>query len=196
MTQEYLQELFLTRLKDLPGTKAIRVARENAMSSFNAVGYPTRKLEDWRYTDLKPLASAEFDPVPDSPPRSAASRTQQLIDDLGLSSEDSLLVFVDGHPLAGEQTPTPQDGLEILSLAEAWGSAENLAADNEFEGRPLAALNTAFAVNGACLRVAGGARIDQQIHLVYVSSERPYVAPQPRPAFELVIRCQTLGRSS
>ena len=185
MTQEYLQELFLTRLKDLPGTKAIRVARENAMSSFNAVGYPTRKLEDWRYTDLKPLASAEFDPVPDSPPRSAASRTQQLIDDLGLSSEDSLLVFVDGHPLAGNQTPTPQDGLEILSLAEAWGSAENLAADNEFEGRPLAALNTAFAVNGACLRVAGGARIDQQIHLVYVSSERPYVAPQPRLIIDL-----------
>ncbi len=185
MTQEYLQELFLTRLKDLPGTKAIRVARENAMSSFNAVGDPTRKLEDWRYSDLKPLASAEFDPVPDSPPRSAASRTQQLIDDLGLSREDSLLVFVDGHPLAGEQTPTTQDGLEILSLAEAWGSAENLAADNEFEGRPLAALNTAFAVNGACLRVAGGARIDQQIHLVYVSSERPYVAPQPRLIIDL-----------
>ena len=139
MTQEYLQDQFRTRLKDLPGTDAIRAARENAMSSFNAVGYPTRKLEDWRYTDLKPLASVEFDPVPDSPPKSAAARTQQLIDELGLSREDSPIVFVDGHPVAGDRMPTSQDGLRILSLAEAWDSAEEFAADNEFDGRPLAA---------------------------------------------------------
>ena len=185
MTQQYLEDQFRARLKDLPGTAVIRAARESAMSRFNAVGYPTRKLEDWRYTDLKPLATGEFDPIPGSPPKSAASRTQQLIDELALSSEDSPIVFVDGHPLAGDQTPTSQDGLEILSLAEAWGSAEDMAADNEFDDRPLAALNTAFAVNGACLRVADGTRIDQPIHLIFISSERPYVAPQPRIIIDL-----------
>ncbi len=185
MTQEYLQEQFRTRQKDLPGTDAIRAARENAMSSFNAVGYPSRKLEDWRYTDLKPIATGQFDPIPDPPPRSATSRTQQLLEQLGLDSEDSPIVFVDGHPLAAEQTPTSQDGLEILSLAEAWGSAEDITADNEFDGRPLAALNSAFAVNGVCLRVTDGMRIDRPIHLVFISSERPYVAPQPRIIIDL-----------
>jgi len=185
MTQEYLQDQFRTRLKDLPGTDAIRAAREKAMSSFNAVGYPTRKLEDWRYTDLKPLASVEFDPVPDTPPKSAAARTQQLIDELGLSREDSPIVFVDGHPVAGDQMSTSQDGLRILSLAEAWDSAEEFAADDEFDGRPLAAINTAFAVNGVCLRVADGMQIDQPIHLVFIASERPYVAPQPRIIIDL-----------
>jgi Fe-S cluster assembly protein SufD len=185
MTQEYLQDQFRTRLSDLPGTDAIGAARENAMSNFIAAGYPTRKLEDWRYTDLKPLASGKFDPVPDPPPRSAASRTQQLLKDLGLNSEDSPIVFVDGHPATVEQTPTSQDGLEILSLAEAWGSVEGLAANNEFDGQPLAALNTAFAVNGVYLRVADDMRIDRPIHLVFIASERPYIAPQPRIIIDL-----------
>ncbi len=185
MTQEYLQDQFRARLKDLPGTDTIRAARENAMSSFNAAGYPTRKLEDWRYTDLKPIATGEFDPIPDSPPSDSASQARQLIDELGLSSDYAPIVFVDGHRIAGEKTPPSQDGLEILSLEQAWNSSEHMAAETELDGRPLAALNTAFATNGACIRVADGTRVEKPIHLVFVASERPNIAPQPRVVIDL-----------
>ena len=84
MTEAYLQDQFKARLKDLPGSNATRAAREEAMAAFRAAGYPTRKLEDWRYTDLKPIATGQFDPIPESPSRDAAASAQQLVDELDL----------------------------------------------------------------------------------------------------------------
>jgi Fe-S cluster assembly protein SufD len=185
MTEAYLQDQFKARLKDLPGSSATRAAREDAMAAFRAAGYPTRKLEDWRYTDLKPIATGQFDPIPESPSQDAAARAQQLVDELDLTSGYPPLVFVDGHPVSGHEAPQPPDGLEILSLAEAWDNAAKTAAEIKLDERPLAALNTAFAANGICLRVASGAQIAQPIHLVFVASEQPSLAPQPRIAIDL-----------
>jgi Fe-S cluster assembly protein SufD len=185
MTEAYLQDQFKARLKDLPGSSATRAAREDAMAAFRAAGYPTRKLEDWRYTDLKPIATGQFDPIPESPTQDAAARAQQLVDELDLTSGYPPLVFVDGHPVSGHEAPHPPDGLEILSLAEAPDAATETAAEIVLHDRPLAAINTAFTTNGICLRVASGAQIAQPIHLIFVASEQPSLAPQPRIAIDL-----------
>ncbi|MBP7476154.1 MAG: hypothetical protein KA810_12940, partial [Pyrinomonadaceae bacterium] len=39
---------------------AIRTLRENAFAEFTAAGFPTPKLEDWKYTNAAPLVSGQW----------------------------------------------------------------------------------------------------------------------------------------
>lgn len=39
---------------------AVRVLRENAFAEFTAAGFPTPRLEDWKYTNVAPLVSGQW----------------------------------------------------------------------------------------------------------------------------------------
>ena len=185
MTEAFLNDQFLARLHDLPGSEANRAARENAMSAFNSAGYPTRKWEDWRYTDLKPIASANYDPIPGTPSQDTTSQARQLIDELDLNRNYHQIVFIDGHRAADFGPPPNQDGLEISDLNDAWDRIMKPRGATAYESRPLAALNTAFAASGICLHVAENTRIEEPIHLIFVASDRPSIAQQPRVTIDL-----------
>jgi len=48
----------------LPNGKAwIRNLRERAMARFNELGFPTSRNEEWKYTDVAPIASTVFQPA-------------------------------------------------------------------------------------------------------------------------------------
>ncbi|MDD9997984.1 MAG: hypothetical protein OXQ89_09600, partial [Rhodospirillaceae bacterium] len=47
------------RLAESDGSRA---ARRQAMAAFARRGFPTRRDEDWKYTDLKPILTGRFDP--------------------------------------------------------------------------------------------------------------------------------------
>ena len=34
--------------------------RENSQARFESLGYPTKKIESWRYTSMRPIASATW----------------------------------------------------------------------------------------------------------------------------------------
>ena len=59
-----LQEVFDASLDQSDISAASRSLRNEAMVSFNKTGFPSRKHENWRYTDLKPIVSGGFDPSP------------------------------------------------------------------------------------------------------------------------------------
>ena len=46
----------------LPGTWLVD-AREGAIHSFSAAGFPTQRVESWKYTNLNRLARGAFDPL-------------------------------------------------------------------------------------------------------------------------------------
>ncbi len=185
MTQEQLENQFRTRLKHLPGSDAVLAARERAMSKFSSVGFPTRKAEDWRYTDLKLISTGDFDMMPGAPPRALADEAQESLQALGIGETSSKLLFIDGHPVIdGPEVPSLK-GLAIASLTKNWEETNEPVADNTLDELPLAALNTAFAVDGLSLRVAQDAQIDDLVHVVFYSSDRPNLAPQPRVAIDL-----------
>jgi Fe-S cluster assembly protein SufD len=47
----------------LPGQRLawVQALREGAAEQFRAAGFPTRRVEAWKYTDLRPVADAAFD---------------------------------------------------------------------------------------------------------------------------------------
>ena len=52
-----MADQFASVLPRLPGTKSIAAIRTRALESFAREGLPHRRIEDWKYTDLRALMS-------------------------------------------------------------------------------------------------------------------------------------------
>ena len=51
--EQALQADFAARGGELPGTPAVSQARATAMAAFERQGLPHRRVEAWKYTDLR-----------------------------------------------------------------------------------------------------------------------------------------------
>lgn len=132
---------------------AVRAARAEAVSRLSAMGLPSRRDEYWRYTDPSSLVA---------PVAASAAVYDDAADAALFSALDSVkLVFVDGVFDAAQSSDLTLEGVSIERLADAktdihW--AQDLYGQLEARGqtpveRPLAALNSAFATDGALIRV-------------------------------------------
>jgi Fe-S cluster assembly protein SufD len=169
--------------RPLPGAGTTWPRRRAALAELAAAGWPQRRRERWRYTDLEPLAKAGFDVAPTPPGDAelgaAAARLRSLV---GAAPR---LVFVDGHFCRALSGPLPA-GVEALDLDAEW---------SEFDGRwagsiattehPLAALNTAFNQQGVWLRVGAASQAPQPMHIVHLGSGRTQLATQPRVLIDI-----------
>ncbi len=165
---------FASAKSALPGAAALR---EAAFKQFETAGLPHRRVEEWKYTDLRALMR---DAKPLAAPPGAAAKARAR--DAGAAFapiEGRRIVFVDGSfvpelsDLAGLEP-----GLAIRSTAQALAS--NDSAVTALLGRIVptddvaVALNTAFMGDGAIIQVAAGAALARPLHLVFFNSgERP-----------------------
>ena len=169
-----LAEAFTATKARLPGDGAVAALREAAFRDFNTRGLPSRRVEQWHYTDLrallrdaKPLAAE-----PDAAAKARASEAGRLIGDIDVRR----VVFVDGvfvpelSDLDGLSA-----GLTIRSMAQALTAGDPLVAKHlgkvvppEAEG--VLALNTALMRDGALIHVAKDATVERPIHLVFAAT--------------------------
>jgi Fe-S cluster assembly protein SufD len=156
----------------LPGAVAVGALREDAFRRFETEGLPHRRVEEWKYTDLRALMR-EAKPLAGVPDAAAKARAKTALAVLP-AIEARRIVFVDGafvpelSDLAGLEA-----GLTVRSTAQALaaGDPDVIA----LLGRVVptddvaVALNTAFMGDGAVIHVAQGAALAQPIHLVFVN---------------------------
>jgi Fe-S cluster assembly protein SufD len=169
----------------LPGPAGSLPLREAARAEFAAAGLPTPRRETWRYTDLKSVAARRFELVPPAPDATARRAAEHALAAQGLAPHGARLVFVDGHPIAALGALDPRSGVEVADLATRWQRAALTERRLVTADHPLAALNTAYTQTGAWLRVAEGVRVAEPVHVVFVASGAPDLAPQPRLVLEL-----------
>ena len=148
---------------------ALRAAGREA---FLSVGFPTSRLEDWKYTDLrelvrKPLALGGT--IPD------ASVVRELLAPVPAASDEIRIVLVNGtwSEEFSDLRRLPA-GVSVESLAAAMargaeGLEGRLGTLAPVTGRPLSALSTALLRDGVFLQVADGVRLEEPIHLVHLS---------------------------
>ena len=160
----------------LPGDEAIAARRDAAFDLFAKQGLPHRRIEDWKYTDLRALMR---DAKPLAAPPDAAAKAR-VKDAGGLLSdiEARRLVFVDGvfvPELSDLRNLEP--GLAIGSLAQALSDGDPILAAHLGRLAPAndiaVALNTAFMGDGAVIHIAAGATIEHPLHLLFVVSDKP-----------------------
>jgi Fe-S cluster assembly protein SufD len=160
----------------LPGDDAIAAQRAAAFDVFAKAGLPHRRVEEWKYTDLralmrdlKPLAAP-----PDAAAKARAKTAGALLGDV----EARRLVFVDGAFVPElSDVGNLERGLSVSSLAKALSEGDPTLAAHLGKLAPVSdvavALNTALMGDGAVIRIAAGATIERPIHLLFVSSEKP-----------------------
>ena len=166
------------------GPEWLSALRRRGMDSFSTLGFPTsrRDNEKWKYTNLGPLANTTFGFAERSGTVDAA-----LLASLAPSSDDWVqLVFVDGHYSPEHSTNGyAGKGVVVGRLGDAAGLSSNGAGERlgslaSVESDGFTALNTAFATDGAVVKVSAGGSAPT-VHLVYVTTEHDEaIATHPR----------------
>lgn len=159
----------------------VKERRDQAAKRFVEVGFPTTRLEDWRFTNVTPIAESKF-ALADGSFAQAAS----LVD--GVTFPGALrLAIVNGQFAAGlsDLSVLPK-GLRIAGLRDgardgADGLEPHLARVFNVDAHPFAALNTAHLDDGVAIFIAAGAAIETPIHIVVVTgNDHQPVAAHPR----------------
>ncbi len=163
---------------------ALASLRDDAFSCFDRLGFPTTRLEEWRFTNVAPIAETPF-----VAPPTGIDYTRADLDALHLTRLGGPeLVFVNGTfaPALSTTDGVPA-GVRIRSLAtvlaheDAAAVAVHLGRLARIESHAFTALNTAFLCDGAVVEVASGVVVDTPIHLLFVTrSGAEPVLSQPR----------------
>lgn len=155
----------------LPGGPAVREARQEAVRRFEELGLPHRRIEEWKYTDLRsalkealPLRAGEKLPITIADVIVALGPLAQL--------DAQRMVFVNGVFRRELSSPEAMAGLQLASLAEALDGGDEaaigVAGFPGSHGDALMALNTAYMTDGAIVRVHSKSVLDKPLLLVNV----------------------------
>jgi Fe-S cluster assembly protein SufD len=162
--------------------------RRAALAAFAATGFPSTRLEEWRYTNVAPLVEIPFE-LP-GPGHGEVSRRD--VEGLAFPVYAcTLFVFVDGRFDPALSTPLPDQGVGVTSLARASRETAGpgllrLAHEPDPKRHPFAALNTAFFEDAAWVSVPEGVEAPAPIHLVFLTTERASpTATKPRVLLEV-----------
>ena len=173
--EQAFPEMFETAAARLPGGAAVAEARKAAIGAFVGLGLPHRRLEEWKYTDLRaalketlPLALGDVTPVTRQQVDTALERLAEL--------HAHRVVLVNGA-YCSDLSDAKAKGLEAASLASELQRSDRaigdgLARASEPGQEAVTALNTAFMTDGAVIRIADGAKLAKPLLLVFVRAGR------------------------
>lgn len=183
-----IQDPFLDQLHRLKASaengllrEDVREIQEKNWNDLLKMGLPTRKSEDWKYTNIRPITSLEY--------RWATPMDFAHEDDLKNfcnNGDGASLVFINGL-LSQKYSHLDQlpEGITIHSLDDILTSTDNKTSrlrdhifKNNFDGvrkikleDPFYLLNQSCSKNGCVIEIKKNAVVRELIHLVYVTDE-------------------------
>ena len=174
-------DIFGSRAEKRRAGPAWLVERRNrGMQQFAEQGFPSTKHEEYRYTNLAPIAKTPF---------RIAGGGAVTFDDLAPFLYNEIkgdrLVFVNGQfsrPLSSVAAPKAAVTTIGTLLADNPAViAPHLARYSTERNNPLAALNSALFSDGAVVRIPAHNAWNVPVHLVFVSTaDAPDTATHPR----------------
>jgi Fe-S cluster assembly protein SufD len=168
---------------DLPGGGWVPAARKEAMTRFGRAGLPHRRIEEWKYTDLRTAIKSAFAPAGRSKRKVDSALLAEALGPEMAALHCIRLVLLNGR-FAASLVP---DGHEAGSawifspLADVLGKPGHewmqgaFAVEDDYR-LAIRALNTAFVTDGIALRVSAGAKLDLPIHIVSITDADEPVA--------------------
>lgn len=156
-----------------PAAPAVQDLRVAGFARFEAAGLPHRRVEEWKYTDLRAMMR-EARPLAGAPDASALLAAKIAVGRLPRVG-GSRIVLVDGYlaPDVVDGGALP-DGVTVSGLAEALAWRPGLA--TLVAGQPAARANAAFALNaafltdGVLIEIAPGTELGHALDLVSITS--------------------------
>ncbi len=154
-------EQFAAVAGSLPGSGAVAAVRRRAMERFVAEGLPHRRIEEWKYTDLR-AALREL------PPLAAASDAPIGPDTLGEVDCWKIVVVDGGEPRLPKGLA--DEGVEVSRLSEALADGALEGEWPEGTASAIFDLNTAFVSTGVVLRIPANVHVGKPIQIACVTT--------------------------
>lgn len=162
-----VSDLFASAEGRLPGSPAVIAARREAFAAYERLGLPHRRLEEWKYTDLRALVG-ELLPLAASPDAAALKRAAEAVKAHAFEGARKL-VLVDGvfaADLSDVKALATEASLKTLreTLDKDAGLLNTASTD------AVIALNAALATDGVVLSIADGTQLSAPIQIVHVAT--------------------------
>ena len=153
--------------KNLPGNSNVIALREAAFQRFEAKGLPHRRVEEWKYTDLR-SAMREALPLASAPDAAALASAAQFADPFASLDADRITI-VNGHFVPSLSAKNIA-GVTVHDLADALSTGEGIAALGTLAKADdsALALNAAFMQGGVVIEIAKGATLAKPIYLRFI----------------------------
>lgn len=181
-SENQYQTAFRAVRESSPTVPWLELVRSGAIDRFEQLGFPTVRDEEWKYTNLAPLAKESFQP---------AVRAVELADsNLARFSypetANAHLVVVNGFLREDLSKKTGLDGVVAIDLFSAVADArynkivrKYLARNANYHDNGLKALNTAFLQSGVFLWIPKNVKLETPLQITFVS-DGPQSASFPR----------------
>ena len=157
----------------------LRDLRARGAARFSALGFPTVRQEEWRFTNVSRIAETPFR-LAEKTPTNAAELTARV----KLPDTAARIVILNG------QFAPELSSLDKLPRGLVAGSLANAITHNRpevahlgqlaWEHAPFIALNTAFLEDGAFIAIAAHAVIDQPVHVIVINGGAGKTMAHPR----------------
>lgn len=145
----------------------LQQSRAAAQQRWQRASPPTLRSEDYRYTNIKPLLSTEFN----TPATTSALKPTDYA--TLLHPDEYRWVFSDGQFVAAQSDPLPA-GVQCLNVRQAIDDGlltpDTLPAVAHADYLQL--LNDVCFYDGLYLQVAAGTRLDRPLHLIFVNDKQ------------------------
>jgi Fe-S cluster assembly protein SufD len=156
----------------LPGTGKVADIRREAFTAFERTGLPHRRIEEWKYTDLRALMR-EVLPLAAAPDAAALARAKAAIASVAIEGATKL-VLVDGVVVAelSDFSGLPS-GVTVRTLRAVLDEQPNEARGDLLLSNvsdPMLSLNAALATDGMVVAVADGAELSAPLQLIHVAT--------------------------
>ena len=170
-TGRALSDAFAIARNRLPGTGKVADIRQRAFEAYERAGLPHRRIEDWKYTDLRMMMREILPPAAE--PDAAALKRAGAALKLHAIAGVRRLVLVDGvfAPKLSE-TDNLERGLRVRTLREVLETGDTALHAQLFapdSSDSMVALNSAMMTDGLVIEVADGAVLTQPLHIVHIA---------------------------
>lgn len=151
--------------------------RANAMDSFRELGFPSVKDEEWKYTNVAPIARTVFTPLNLESAAAGTADASEIARFGFVEAKDSQMVFVNGL-LRSDLSSLRElpEAVVAIDLSQAITDERyseivrtHLARSADYLVNGFTALNTGFVSNGAFVYIPKGVTVKAPIHLSFIS---------------------------
>lgn len=146
--------------------------RSNAIKNFENKGFPTKKVEAWKYTSLNAILKNDFSVFPKKDNAIEFKDVKKYF----LHEIDTYkVVFIDGI-FSSFLSSTTHEGLDVCLMSSALTKPKyKMVIDNYFnqiasKEESLTSLNTAFSLEGAYINIPKSKVVEKPIEIIYFST--------------------------
>ena len=147
----------------------LRTLRTKAFENFTQTGLPTKKWEEWQFTDFRALSEEEYRLAKDFDLPSISGKIP------GKISNFYTLIFINGH--YQPQLSQIPDTISVITGADYLKSNPNVfSIDNESsewisKSNPFVSLNTSMMNSGLPIRISDNSNIKKPLQIIYLTTD-------------------------